>query len=140
VSRSYAAAARAVGGRLLPAGDAWREAWKQDARLALYGADAFHASLMGSQLAALTIFQGLTGQPPTTLPFANLTAEQTAVVRQAASGALTGIRQACGRPGGGSNRCADRGRHGPSWIRLSPAKVALRTGLALRSGAVLRCS
>ena len=88
VSRSYAAAARAVGGRLLPAGDAWREAWKQDARLALYGPDAFHPSLMGSQLAALTIFQALTGQPPTALPFPNLTAEQTAVVRQAASEAV----------------------------------------------------
>jgi hypothetical protein len=92
VSRSYAAAARAVGGRLLPAGDAWREAWKQDARLALYGPDAFHASLIGSQLAALTIFQALTGQPPTALPFLNLTAEQAAVVRQAASEAVDGTR------------------------------------------------
>src|SRR5262249_3131080 len=44
VSASYAAAAREVSGLLLPAGDAWRAAWRRDPRLALYGADGFHPS------------------------------------------------------------------------------------------------
>ena len=41
VRLSYAAAAGAVGGLLIPAGDAWREAWRRDSRLALYGPDGF---------------------------------------------------------------------------------------------------
>jgi hypothetical protein len=67
-SGSYAAAARAVGGRLLPVGDAWREAWRLDGRLALYGPDGFHPSTLGSALASLVIFEGLTGQPARGLP------------------------------------------------------------------------
>lgn len=84
VSRSYAAAAQAVGGRLLPAGDAWREAWQLDARLPLYGTDGFHASLLGSQLAALVIFEGVTGQLATVVPF-DLPPSHASVLREAAS-------------------------------------------------------
>ena len=62
VSRSYAAATRAMNGLLLPAGDAWREAWQLDSRLALYGPDGFHASPLGSELAAITIVQAVTGR------------------------------------------------------------------------------
>ena len=88
VSRSYATATRAVGGLLLPAGDAWREAWQLDSRLALYGSDGFHPSPLGSELAAITIFQAVTGQPPAILPFENLTPAQAAAFRQAATTAL----------------------------------------------------
>ena len=88
VSRSYAAATRAVNGLLLPAGDAWREAWQLDSRLALYGPDGFHASPLGSELAAITIFQAVTGRPPAILPFDNLTPAQAAAFRQAATNAL----------------------------------------------------
>jgi hypothetical protein len=61
-SGSYTAAARAVGGQLLPVGEAWREAWRLDSRLALYGPDGFHPSRLGSALAGLVIFEGLTGR------------------------------------------------------------------------------
>jgi hypothetical protein len=59
VSASYAAAAKAVGGVLLPAGDAWRKAWRLDPELALYGSDDFHPSRLGSILAALVIYRRL---------------------------------------------------------------------------------
>lgn len=67
-STSYAAAARAVGGLLLPVGDAWREAWRIDAGLALYGTDGFHPSKLGSALAAIVIVEGLTGRVVRGLP------------------------------------------------------------------------
>ena len=68
VSESYALAARDVDGLLLPAGDAWREAWRRDSTLALYGDDGFHPSPMGSYLAALAIWRGLSAQPVLGLP------------------------------------------------------------------------
>ena len=68
VSQSYAMAAADVHALLLPAGDAWRAAWRKDSGLALYGNDGFHPSPMGSYLAALVIYQGLTGQSPVGLP------------------------------------------------------------------------
>jgi hypothetical protein len=64
VSASYAMAAKDVDGLLLPAGDWWRSAWRQDAALALYGPDGFHPSPLGSYIAALAIYRGLTGRPP----------------------------------------------------------------------------
>lgn len=60
VSESYRLAAADVQGLLLPAGDAWREAWKRDPEMPLYAADDFHPSPLGSYLTALVIFQGLT--------------------------------------------------------------------------------
>jgi hypothetical protein len=67
VSRSYAGAAALIGGELLPAGDAWRAAWRRDPSLALYGPDGFHPSRLGSSLAALVILNRLTGLlPPAT--------------------------------------------------------------------------
>jgi hypothetical protein len=68
VSRSYAAAAADVGGLLLPAGTAWRAAWKRDPALALYGPDEFHPSAMGSYLAALVIAGKVFGVSPIGLP------------------------------------------------------------------------
>ena len=50
VSNSYTLAAQDVGGTLLPAGDAWREAWRRDPSLALYADDGFHPSGLGSYL------------------------------------------------------------------------------------------
>jgi hypothetical protein len=64
VSVSYAGAASLTGGVLMPAGDAWRAAWRREPGLALYGPDAFHPSKLGSYLAALTIFHTLTGRFP----------------------------------------------------------------------------
>lgn len=64
VSESYAIAASDVGGVLLPAGDLWRAAWRRQPGLALYGPDGFHPSPLGSYLAALAIYHGLTGRAP----------------------------------------------------------------------------
>ncbi len=68
VKTSYAAAARAVGGVLLPAGEAWRAAWRWNAELAFYGPDRFHPTPLGSYLAALVIYQGLSGRTPVGTP------------------------------------------------------------------------
>lgn len=68
VSESYALAARDVDGIVLRAGDAWREAWRRDPSLALYAEDGFHPSLMGSYLAALAVWRGLSAQPVLGLP------------------------------------------------------------------------
>jgi hypothetical protein len=68
VSDSYRLAAEDVGGILLPAGDAWVAAWRQDEGLKLYGTDGFHPTLLGSYLAALAIYGGLSGASPVGLP------------------------------------------------------------------------
>jgi hypothetical protein len=68
VSRSYRLAAKDVEGVLLPAGDAWREAWKLDTSIALYGPDDFHPSETGSLLAALVIYRGISGDNNARLP------------------------------------------------------------------------
>jgi hypothetical protein len=68
VSDSYRLAAEDVGGLFLPAGDAWLAAWSRDPDLLLYGPDQFHPSVMGSYLAGLTLYGGLTGASPVGLP------------------------------------------------------------------------
>jgi hypothetical protein len=64
VSESYALAAKDVAGVLLGAGDLWRAAWRRQPELPLYGPDGFHPSPLGSYVAALAIYRGLTGRPP----------------------------------------------------------------------------
>jgi hypothetical protein len=61
VIESYQAAARACSCELLPAGVAWREAWKRDRSVRLYGRDGFHPGVGGSYLAALVVWGLLTG-------------------------------------------------------------------------------
>jgi hypothetical protein len=68
VSQSYSAAAAALGATLLPVGDAWQAAWREDARLALYGDDRFHPSPLATALAAIVIHAGLGGRTVTRLP------------------------------------------------------------------------
>ena len=68
VRDSYALAARDVDGWFLPAGEAWRAAWEEDAELQLYGGDGFHPTVAGSWAAALTIFGGLSGHSLAGLP------------------------------------------------------------------------
>ena len=68
VRESYRLAAEDVEGLLLPAGDAWREAWRLDETVALYGPDGFHPSPAGTYLAALSMLgqfyeDALTGLP-----------------------------------------------------------------------------
>jgi hypothetical protein len=87
VSRSYARAAADVGGLLLPAGDAWREAWKRDRALALYGPDGFHPSALGTYLSALVIYRQITGRPVVGLPspLSSIDPEVVRVLQEAAS-------------------------------------------------------
>jgi len=68
VSDSYRAAAEAVNGRLIPAGDAWRAVWRRDPEVALYGPDGFHPSALGSLVAALAVYAVLFDADVTTLP------------------------------------------------------------------------
>ena len=88
VSQSYEAAASEVNATLMPAGDAWREAWAADSKLALYGPDGFHPSPMGTYLAALVIYRQLTGVAPPALPVFGATAEQAALLQRAAERAI----------------------------------------------------
>lgn len=65
---SYRTAAEQVDGFFYPAGEAWRIAWESDPDLALYGPDGFHPSLLGTYLAALVIYEQLSGQDARDLP------------------------------------------------------------------------
>ncbi len=68
VSDAYSTAADLVDGILFPVGEAWLEAWERDEDIPLYASDRFHPSLMGSYLAALVMYQQLTGLDPRDLP------------------------------------------------------------------------
>jgi len=67
---SYKLAADTVGGLFLPAGEAWLAAWERDSTLSLYGSDNFHPSPMGTYLAALVIYERITGRDARDLPAA----------------------------------------------------------------------
>ncbi len=97
VSASYRLAAEDVEGILLPAGDAWAAAWRSEPGLGLYGTDGFHPTLLGSYLAALAIYGGLTGASPVGLPArlelrngrrVEVTSREAAVAQAAAAEAL----------------------------------------------------
>ncbi|HEX7139145.1 MAG TPA: hypothetical protein VF219_14925 [Vicinamibacterales bacterium] len=86
VSQSYAAAAAAVSGLLLPVGDAWQAAWREDPRLPLYGDDGFHPSRLGTALGAIVIYEHLAGRVVRRVPSDwSLTAEQRALLLRAAA-------------------------------------------------------
>jgi hypothetical protein len=89
VIRSYRAASDAAGALFLPAGEAWRAAWRRNARLALYGPDGFHPSKLGTTLAALVIVARLTRTPVARipLPYPPKTAK---LLRAAAADAIRG--------------------------------------------------
>ena len=65
---SFQQAAQAVGGMFMPAGEAWRAAWAVNPELALYGGDGFHPSELGTFLAALEIYERITGRDARTIP------------------------------------------------------------------------
>lgn len=68
VSDSYRTAAKQVNALLFPVGEAWRAAWRRDSTLALYGPDVIHPSVAGTYVAALVMFEQLTGRSPIGLP------------------------------------------------------------------------
>jgi len=59
---SATAAARAVGGLVVPIGVAWRNALARDPTLPLYGADGYHPAPAGTLLAALTTYDRVAGR------------------------------------------------------------------------------
>lgn len=65
---SYKLAADTVGGLFLPAGEAWLTAWQVDSTLPFYGPDNFHPSPLGTYLAALVIYERITGRDVRNLP------------------------------------------------------------------------
>lgn len=68
VRDSYRAAARAVDGKFFPVGEAWREAWRRDPSLPLYGSDGYHPAPLGTLLAAYVIYEQVTGRDARALP------------------------------------------------------------------------
>ena len=68
VKISYEDASIAVGGTFLPAGEAWRAAWEVNPSLELYGPDGFHPSALGTYLAALEIYERVSGRDVRLLP------------------------------------------------------------------------
>ena len=62
VRDSYRGAAADVDGPFLPAGEAWRAAWAADPQLMLYGPDGYHPSELGTYVAALVVYEGITGK------------------------------------------------------------------------------
>lgn len=65
---SYGNAARAVEGRLAPAGAAWDSVLASGDQVPLYSSDGLHASPYGSWLAAVVIYATVRGIDPATLP------------------------------------------------------------------------
>jgi hypothetical protein len=100
VHESYAVAAHDVGALLLPAGDAWRAAWRREPSLALYGPDGFHPTFLGSYVAALAIYAQLANQLPGAIgpipsaPFPNLRLEasQASTIAAAVTEAVSNAR------------------------------------------------
>lgn len=67
---SYQMAADAVDGVFMPAGQAWITAWQTDPDLKLYHVDGLHSSALGTYLAALVIYERITGHDARLLPAA----------------------------------------------------------------------
>ena len=68
VADSYRLAANQVDGMLFPVGEAWGIALRLLPSVQLYETDGIHPSPVGSYLAAMVMFQGLTGVSPVGLP------------------------------------------------------------------------
>lgn len=65
---SFEAASLGVGGVFMPAGEAWRSVQRSNPELSLYGPDGFHPSPAGTFLAALVIYERVTGGDARSLP------------------------------------------------------------------------
>jgi hypothetical protein len=87
VRQSYASAARDTGGIFIPVGEAWREAWRRDGRLSLYGADGFHPTPLGSYLAALVMYQAFFDRSPIGLPALVAPADRALLLQESAANA-----------------------------------------------------
>lgn len=68
VRTSYLLTAEDIDGMMIPAGEAWRAAWRRDPNVPLYRRDREHPSPTGSFLVALSIFGMLCSRSPLGLP------------------------------------------------------------------------
>ena len=68
VRLSYKLAADTVKGIFLPAGEAWTTAWQVNPGLSFYASDDVHPSPLGTFLAALVIYERVTGRDLRNLP------------------------------------------------------------------------
>ncbi|MGQ0800506.1 MAG: hypothetical protein ACT4NL_10395 [Pseudomarimonas sp.] len=68
VRRSYSNAAMEVDGMFIPAGEAWRAAWRLDPNLSLFASDDFHPSALGTYGVALSMYAALYQRSPVGLP------------------------------------------------------------------------
>jgi hypothetical protein len=85
VSQSYTRAAEDVHGMLFPVGEAWRGAWRRDPDVPLYGPDGFHPTPTATYLAALVIYQQISGRSPVGLPaLTQMPADRVRILQEAA--------------------------------------------------------
>jgi hypothetical protein len=77
LASSQAAANSVEGGVLIAAGEAWRLALERDATIPLYGPDGYHPAPLGTYLAALVIYEKVTGHDARLLPAAAVVAGAT---------------------------------------------------------------
>jgi hypothetical protein len=68
VREAYSLTASDIKGMFIPAGEAWRAAWKRDPSAPLYSYDDFHPSVAGSYTSALSIYGMLYHRPLQGLP------------------------------------------------------------------------
>ncbi len=68
VREAYSLTASDIKGMFIPAGEAWRAAWKRDPGAPLYSYDDFHPSVAGSYTSALSIYGMLYNRPLQGLP------------------------------------------------------------------------
>ena len=102
VHAHYKEAADSTHGLFLPAGDAWLRAWAKDSSLALYGYDNFHPSMLGTYLAALTIYAGIAGRTPignsASVAGVILDSATRDLLQRSAAEAVRGLGRRCGAP------------------------------------------
>ena len=79
---SQAAAASVQGGVFIPAGDAWRAALEERPTINLYGGDGYHPGPLGTYLAALVVYEKVTGHDARLLPGTAVVAGTTMTVAE----------------------------------------------------------
>ena len=119
VRETYALAAQDVNGLFLPAGEAWRAAWREDAGIELYLPDGLHPTPAGSYAAALVIYAGITGTSPIGLPAA-LTVRGAAISLAPAVAAVL-------QRGAAAALAAEAGSQGPVLRTRADSAQAART-------------
>ena len=95
----HRAAADSAQAQFLPAGEAWRAAWRKDPTFPFYSADGLHPTPLGSYVAALTITAGLTGHTPvgdtTTVSGMTLDAAHRRMIQESVVETLRGVPGVC---------------------------------------------